>query len=122
MNLFRSRFVQAVLILGVSYGVLRFGIQPPAPRSVMLLYMAIVAMATLVFVSSDSDSWRAFVRPIRATLVAPERRLLRLALMVVIPILLGLLGLVVTILALFSRPYRQLSTRYAGAPEQVLTG
>jgi MFS transporter, DHA3 family, multidrug efflux protein len=37
-------------------------------------------------------------------------------------VLLGLLGLGVTILALFSRPYRQLSTRYAGEPEPVLTG
>jgi MFS transporter, DHA3 family, multidrug efflux protein len=36
-------------------------------------------------------------------------------------VLLGLLGLGVTILALFSRPYRQLSTRYAGEPEAVLT-
>jgi hypothetical protein len=37
-------------------------------------------------------------------------------------VLLGLVGLGVTILALFSRPYRQLSTRYAAAPEPVLTG
>jgi MFS transporter, DHA3 family, multidrug efflux protein len=37
-------------------------------------------------------------------------------------VLLGLLGLGVTILALFSRPYRQLSTAYAGQPEPVLTG
>jgi DHA3 family multidrug efflux protein-like MFS transporter len=36
-------------------------------------------------------------------------------------VLLGLLGLGVTILALFSRPYRQLSGRYAGEPEPVLT-
>lgn len=37
-------------------------------------------------------------------------------------VLTGLIGLVVTILALGSRPYRQLSTRYAGEPEPVLTG
>jgi MFS transporter, DHA3 family, multidrug efflux protein len=37
-------------------------------------------------------------------------------------VLTGLLGLGVTILALFSRPYRQLSTRYADEPEPVLTG
>jgi MFS transporter, DHA3 family, multidrug efflux protein len=36
-------------------------------------------------------------------------------------VLLGLLGLAVTILALFSRPYRQLSTRFASEPEPVLT-
>jgi MFS transporter, DHA3 family, multidrug efflux protein len=37
-------------------------------------------------------------------------------------VLLGLVGLGVTILALFSWPYRQLSTRYAAEPEPVLTG
>ena len=37
-------------------------------------------------------------------------------------VLLGLIGLCVTVLALFSRPYRQLSTAYAGQPEPVLTG
>jgi DHA3 family multidrug efflux protein-like MFS transporter len=36
-------------------------------------------------------------------------------------VLLGLIGLAVTILALFSRPYRQLSTRYASEPEPALT-
>jgi MFS transporter, DHA3 family, multidrug efflux protein len=37
-------------------------------------------------------------------------------------VLTGLVGLAVTILALFSRPYRQLSTRYTGEPEPVLAG
>jgi DHA3 family multidrug efflux protein-like MFS transporter len=36
-------------------------------------------------------------------------------------VLIGLLGLGVTILAFFSRPYRQLSTRYIGEPEPALT-
>jgi MFS transporter, DHA3 family, multidrug efflux protein len=37
-------------------------------------------------------------------------------------VLLGLIGLAITILALFSRPYRQLSIAYAGQREPVLTG
>jgi DHA3 family multidrug efflux protein-like MFS transporter len=37
-------------------------------------------------------------------------------------VLLGLIGLAITILALFSRPYRQLSVAYAGQREPVLTG
>jgi MFS transporter, DHA3 family, multidrug efflux protein len=37
-------------------------------------------------------------------------------------VLTGLVGVAVTILALFSRPYRQLSTRYTGEPEPVLAG
>ncbi|HEV8642109.1 MAG TPA: cytochrome c [Methylomirabilota bacterium] len=89
MSFLRSRFVQAALILVLSAIILRFGIRPPAPWSVFTLYMAVVFLAVLIFVSSDSDSWRGFTRPIRSTLVDPDKRILRYALAVVIPLLLG---------------------------------
>jgi mono/diheme cytochrome c family protein len=89
MSFLRSRFVQAVLILAIAFVVLRVGIHPPAPWSVLTLYMSIVLLAVLVFVSADSDSWREFVRPIRSTLVNPDRRHLRLGLLIVLPLLLG---------------------------------
>jgi mono/diheme cytochrome c family protein len=89
MTLLRSRLVQAALILIVSFLIFQFAIRPPAPFSVLSLYMGIVLLAVLVYVSADSDSWRAFLRPIGATLVDPDKRILRLALMVVIPLLLG---------------------------------
>src|SRR5882672_1106593 len=89
MNLLRSRLVQAILILLVAFVLFKFGIRPAAPWSVLTLYMSIVLLAVLVFVSSDSDSWRAFMRPIRTTLVDPDRRLTRLVILIVIPLLLG---------------------------------
>jgi mono/diheme cytochrome c family protein len=89
MRLLRSRFFQSVAILVVAFLILRFGIRPPAPWSVLTLYMAIVLIALLVFASSDSDSWRDFMRPIRATLNQPRLRPLRLGLMVLIPLSLG---------------------------------
>jgi mono/diheme cytochrome c family protein len=85
----RSRFVQAVTVFVLAFVVFRFGIRPPAPWSVVTLYMAIVVLALLVYVSSDSDSWRGFLRPIRSTLMDPDKRYMRLGLMVVIPLLLG---------------------------------
>jgi len=89
MRVLRSRLFQSALILAVAFCVLRFGIQPPAPWSVLTLYMGIVLISVLVFASSDSDSWRDFMRPIRATLTEPRLRPLRVALMIVIPVLLG---------------------------------
>src|SRR5947208_3528614 len=77
MSLFRSRFVQAVLIVALAFVVLRFGIRPPAPWSVIKIYMTVVFLAVLIYVSADTDSWRSFVGPIRSTLVDPGRRLLR---------------------------------------------
>ena len=92
MRLLRSRFLQAVLILVLAFVILRFGIRPPAPWSVLTLYLAIIFMAVMVFVSSDRDSWRSFIGPIWTTLVRPERRPLRIALVIVIPLLVGCAG------------------------------
>ena len=89
MNFLRPRLAQAVLVLVVAFVIFRFGIRPPAPWSVLSLYMTIVLLAVLVFVSSDSDSWRNFMRPIRTTLAAPDRKFTRLALLVIVPLLLG---------------------------------
>jgi mono/diheme cytochrome c family protein len=89
MRFLRSRFVQAALIVVVAFLILRFGIQPPVPWSVFKLYMTIVLLATLIYVSSDADSWRAFVGPIRATFVDQDKRALRSALVVIVPLVLG---------------------------------
>src|SRR5438132_14045641 len=89
MRLLRSRFLQSELVLALACMYLLCASRPPAPRSVLSLYMFIISLAVLVFVSSDRDSWRDFISPIWNTLVRPERRPLRLALLVVLPLLLG---------------------------------
>jgi DMSO reductase family type II enzyme heme b subunit len=85
----RGKFFQAAAVLVVAFLVFRYGIRPPMPFSVLALYMGITLMAVLVYVSSDSDSWRAFVTPIWRTLTDPGRRALRLGLGVTLPVLIG---------------------------------
>jgi len=89
MSLFRSPFFQAVAIVLLAFGILRFGIEPPAPWSVIKIYLFIVITAVLIYVSSNSDSWRSFLQPIRSTLLDPGRRRLRGVLLVVVPLLVG---------------------------------
>ena len=89
MGLFRSKLFQSVLILVGTFLLFRFGIRPPAPWSVITLYMGVVLLALLVYVSSDGDSWRAFVAPLRALLVDDALRPLRVGLMIVLPLGLG---------------------------------
>ena len=89
MSILRSKFLQAVLILTGTFLFFRFGIRPPAPWSVIKLYMTITVFAVLVYVSSDSDSWEAFLRPIRSTLADDSKRQIRVALMVILPLLTG---------------------------------
>ncbi|MBI3015117.1 MAG: c-type cytochrome [Candidatus Tectomicrobia bacterium] len=85
----RSKFFQAILVLVLAFAFFRYGIRPPAPWSVVYLYMGIVLLAVLVYISSDSDSWRAFLRPIHLVLVDDEKRPIRLLLMVLLPLFLG---------------------------------
>src|SRR5919109_386943 len=48
MSFLRSRFVQAVLVLVLAFVILRFGIRPPAPWSVLTLYIAIIIVIPLL--------------------------------------------------------------------------
>lgn len=89
MGLFRSRLFQSLLVLAISFAIFRFGIRPPAPWSVITLYMGIVLLALLVYVSSDSDSWRAFLAPLRALLVDDSLTAVRVGIMIVLPLALG---------------------------------
>ncbi len=89
MNPFRSKLFQSVLVLLATFFVFRFGIQPPAPWSVITLYMGVALLALLVYVSSDGDSWRAFVAPLRALLVDDSLMPIRVAAMIVLPLGLG---------------------------------
>jgi len=88
----RHKLLQAAVVLVGAFLLFRFGIRPPMPNSVLSLYMAITLMAVLVYVSSDGDSWRAFVTPLWRTLTAPGRRPVRVALGVLLPLLVGYLA------------------------------
>ncbi|MBI4537359.1 MAG: c-type cytochrome [candidate division NC10 bacterium] len=89
MKILRSTFLRAVLILVVTFLFFRLGIRPPAPWSVVALYMAITVFAVLIYVSSDSETWEAFLHPIRSTLVDDSKRQIRFALMILFPLLMG---------------------------------
>jgi len=99
MKLLRHPFWQAVVVLIAAYLLIRFGIpyippllgahSAPAPASVVLEYMAIVLVGMLLYVSADEERWREFKSPINAVMVQPERKPVRLAMMVLIPLLVG---------------------------------
>src|SRR3990172_3863323 len=69
MNVVRSKFFQAVLVLLVVFLIFPFCIRPDGP--------------------STSDSWRSFVAPIRSTVMDDSKRAIRLVLMVLLPLLFG---------------------------------
>lgn len=64
---------------------LRFGWKVPIPQSVVTLYMGIVTLATVAYVTSSRERVQAFTGPLVRLCVDPRRRLLLYALILLIP-------------------------------------
>jgi mono/diheme cytochrome c family protein len=96
---FRKPFGQAFLVMAVAYALIRWGIphippllgfaSAPVPASVMLQYMLSVAVGVLIWVSENEARWKEFKRPIFEALVLPERKTLRVTMLVALPLLVG---------------------------------
>jgi hypothetical protein len=95
----RHPFWQAVLLLVLAYLLFKFGIaflpgllgikSAPVPQSVLLQYMLTAIVGILIHVSSDETRWRRFKEPIHATMVDSDKRWVRLALLVLVPLAIG---------------------------------
>src|ERR687896_1900605 len=92
----RHPFWQMVLVMIGAYLLVKFGIayipalfgmhSAPVPRSVVLQYMLIILVGVLIYVSAEEPRWRRFREPMHATLVDDDKRWLRLALLVALPL------------------------------------
>lgn len=85
----RHPFWQAILVLVIAYLLIRFGIRPRVPLSIMLQYMLTAVVAVLIYVSENEERWRRFKEPIRAALVEPAKRGVRLGMLILLPLLVG---------------------------------
>ncbi len=90
-------FWQAVVVVVVAYVLIRWGIpylpgliglpSAPVPASVVLQYTLIVLVGVLVWVSDNEERWTSFKEPIHTALVAPDKKVARLSMMAVVPLL-----------------------------------
>ena len=99
MNRFRHPFWMTLILLVVAYVLITAGIayippligmrSAPVPSSVVLQYMVTVLVGLLLYVSADTQRWRQFRQPVHAAMVDSDKRWVRLALLVLIPALVG---------------------------------
>jgi len=92
-------FWQSVLVLVGSYLLVKFGIayippllgmhSAPVPQSVVLQYMLTILAGVLIYVSADEARWRMFREPLRAVVIEDDKRPLRRALLVAVPLFVG---------------------------------
>jgi mono/diheme cytochrome c family protein len=101
MKRFRHPFWMTFALLVVAWVAIKFGIaflppllgarSAPVPGSVVLQYMVTVLVGLLLYVSADENRWKKFKAPIQSAMVDADKRRVRLALLVLIP---GLVGFV----------------------------
>jgi len=72
---------------GAVFVAVKLGFATPVPASVVQLYMAIVTLAILAYVSSSPTRWRDTSRPIVRLMVEPRYRGLLLLVLVLVPAL-----------------------------------
>lgn len=92
-------FWQAVGLLVFAYLVFEFGIaylppllgipSAPVPNSVLMQYMLTALVGILIYVSDNEARWRRFKEPMHAALVDQDKRWLRVALLVIVPVGVG---------------------------------
>jgi mono/diheme cytochrome c family protein len=95
----RHPFWQAVTLLIGAYLLFKFGVRflpplfgmksAPIPASVMAQYMVTALVGILIFVSDSEEKWRRFKEPIRAGLVDADKKWIRVALLVLVPLTVG---------------------------------
>lgn len=95
----RHPFWMALALLVIAWVLIKFGIafvppllgarSAPVPGSVVLQYTVTVLVGLLLYVSADEQRWARFRAPIHAAMVDPDKRWVRLGLLVLIPALVG---------------------------------
>ena len=82
-------FGQTVLIWLTTFSILKYALHPPIPSSLLFTYMGLITIVIFLLISSTEASWRAFKRPIVATITAQTYtyRIVRAVIFVVLPVL-----------------------------------
>lgn len=81
-----SKFPLSIILIGIAYLVLRFGIHPPIPSSLLYLYLAITLFAVTLFISVSNKSLADFYAPIKSVIVEPEKRLMKIIIFTLLPV------------------------------------
>ena len=80
-------FWSTAVFVGASIAYLELGFDPPFPASVKALYIAVMLLAVLLYVTSADGARDEFFRPIRRLATEPNLATVRWAVLVVVPLL-----------------------------------
>jgi mono/diheme cytochrome c family protein len=79
----------AIVLLIALHLVLRFGITPPIPSSLLYAYTGLIAVAIYVYLASSTVRWQRFASPLSRLFTAREMSLARGIIFVIVPLTAG---------------------------------
>jgi mono/diheme cytochrome c family protein len=86
----RFAFPSAALVLLGLYAGLRFGISPPIPVSVLVIYMTLATIGVVVFLAANQERWLGFLSPIVAVFAGRAPRSVQVLIFVALPLVTAL--------------------------------
>ncbi len=87
-----SIFTKALILLLIVYISVKWAILlvgPPLPSSLIQIYMALAVIALLFYITLSNERIREFMRPIKATFEKDNKKVLRVIILTVFPLLVG---------------------------------
>lgn len=81
-----SKLTETIILIVVVFLIFRFGIQPPIPASLLYFYMAIAIFTISLYISISNNSLNDFLWPIRSIIIEQDKRRLRSAIFILLPI------------------------------------
>jgi mono/diheme cytochrome c family protein len=87
-----SIFTKAVILLLMVYILIKWAILlvgPPLPNSLIVIYMALAIISILFYITLSNERIGEFLRPIKDTFEQDNKKILRVTILIVFPLLVG---------------------------------
>ncbi|MDP1904736.1 MAG: cytochrome c [Pseudomonadota bacterium] len=85
----RHTFTLALALWIAVFAGFKFGMTPPIPASVLMIYMVLISVAILVFVAADEARFAHFLAPLKAVFEGRAPKAVQIAVLAGIPLLAG---------------------------------
>ena len=81
-----SSFTKSAILIGASFAILKYGVTPPLPTSLVYLYLVLVVVGILAHIGVEDEKLKEFARPITELLVNENRARSRTAVFALLPL------------------------------------
>lgn len=112
-----SSFTKGVVLIGISFLILKYVVTPPLPASLVYLYMGLILIAFLTQISIEDEKLKEFVQPIKEVLIKKEKTKARVVLFSTFPLVVA--AIVFSRFTVSTAPPAELRTVHPAPPAEI---